>query len=197
MHPEDSARKIICDSIDSLTEVLESLPLSAAQASQLMTNSLLSDGKVVTCANGNSATLASFLTASLMNRHEHERPSLPSINLVSDTSTITAISRDSNYNDIFSKQIRTLCYTNDILIALTEDGNCANVIQAVQAAHDKEMTVIIFSGKDGGHISSLLHPEDIEIRITSNSNPRIQEGHLLAINTICALIDQQIFGVGM
>ncbi|WP_250656820.1 SIS domain-containing protein [Alkalimarinus coralli] len=196
MHPEDNARKIICDSIDSLTDILETLPVSVTDASQLMVNCLLNDGKVIVCANGSSAPLASFITTSLMNRHEHERPGLPAINLSSNISTITAITRDSNYNDIFSKQIRAIGHTKDILIVLTEDGNCANVIQAIQAAHDKEMKIVALTGKDGGHLSSLLHPEDIEIRVTSNSGARIQEGHLLAINTTCSLIDQQIFGVG-
>ena len=197
MHPEDSARKIICESIDALTDILEALPLSVSDASQAMVNSLLNDGKIVICANGSSTPLASFLATSLMNRHEHERPGLPAINLSASASMITAISKDSNYNDVFSKQIRALGHSNDILLAFTEDGSCANIIQAIQAAHDKEMNVIVLSGKDGGHIASLQHPEDIEIRITSDSNARIKEGHLLAINTICSLIDQQIFGVGL
>lgn len=196
MHPEDTARKIICDSIDSLTDILETLPQSVTAASQVMVNCLLNDGKVLVCANGNSAPLASFLTTSLMNRHEHERPGLPAINLSSNISTITAISRDSNYNDIFSKQIRAIGQSKDTLIVLTEDGNCANAIQAIQAAHDKEMKIVALTGADGGHLSSLLQPEDVEVRITSNSGARIQEGHLLAINSICSLIDQQIFGVG-
>ena len=197
MHPEDSARKIICESIDSLTDILESLPLSVSNASQLMVNSLLSDGKIVICGNGSSAPLAGFLASSLMTRHEHERPGLPAIDLCSNASLITTISKDSSYNDIFSKQIRALGHSNDTLVAFTEDGNCANIIQAIQAAHDKEMNIVILSGKDGGHIASLQHPEDIEIRITSDSSARIKEGHLLSINTICSLIDQQIFGVGL
>jgi D-sedoheptulose 7-phosphate isomerase len=131
-----------------------------------------------------------------MNRHEHERPGLPAINLSSNISTITAISRDSNYNDIFSKQIRAIGQSKDTLVVLTEDGNCANAIQAIQAAHDKEMNIVALTGVDGGHLASLLQPEEVEIRITSNSGARIQEAHLLAINTICSLIDQQIFGVG-
>ena len=197
MHPEDSARTIICESIDALTDILESLPLSVSNASQAIVNCLLNDGKIVICANGSSTPLASFLASNLMNRHEHERPGLPAINLATAASMITAISKDSNYNDIFSKQIRALGNPNDTLVAFTEDGNCANIIQAIQAAHDKEMNVIVLSGKDGGHIASLQHPEDIEIRITSNSSARIKEGHLLAINTVSSLIDQQIFGVGL
>ncbi len=108
MHPEDSARKIICESIDSLTDILEELPLSVSNASQLMVNSLLSDGKIVICANGSSTPLASFFTSSLMTRHEHERPGLPAIDISSNAPLITSISKESNYNDIFSIQIRAL-----------------------------------------------------------------------------------------
>ena len=103
--------------------------------------------------------------------------------------------RDSyHYNEIFSKQIRALGNNGDVLLAISTSGNSANVIQAIQAAHDREMHVVVLSGKDGGDIASILQPEDIEIRVPSDVTARIQEVHLLAIHCLCDLIDLQLFG---
>ena len=67
-------------------------------------------------------------------------------------------------------------------------------MQAIQAAHDREMLVVALTGRDGGAMASLLLPEDVEIRVPARSTARIQEVHLLAIHCLCDLIDRQLFG---
>ncbi len=101
---------------------------------------------------------------------------------------------DYSYNEIFSKQIRALGNSGDILLAISTSGMSANVIQAIQAAHDREMRVVALTGKDGGDMSAILQPDDIEIRVPSDTTARIQEVHLLAIHCLCDLIDWQLFG---
>ncbi len=112
--------------------------------------------------------------------------------LTTDSSTITSIANDYSYNEVFSKQIRALGQPGDVLLAISTSGNSANVIQAIQAAHDREMLVVALTGRDGGGMASLLLPEDVEIRVPSTA--RIQEVHLLAIHCLCDLIDRQLFG---
>ena len=107
---------------------------------------------------------------------------------------ITAIANDYSYNEVFSKQIRALGQPGDVLLAISTSGNSANVIQAIQAAHDREMTVVALTGRDGGNMVSLLLPEDVEIRVPSRVTARIQEVHLLSIHCLCDLIDRQLFG---
>ena len=99
-----------------------------------------------------------------------------------------------SYNEVFSKQIRALGQPGDVLLAISTSGNSANVIQAIQAAHDREMTVVALTGRDGGGMASLLLPEDVEIRVPARVTARIQEVHLLAIHCLCDLIDRQLFG---
>ena len=82
----------------------------------------------------------------------------------------------------------------DVLLAITTSGNSANIIQAIQAAHDREMIVVALTGRDGGGMASLLLPEDVEIRVPAQVTARIQEVHLLAIHCLCDLIDSQLFG---
>ena len=95
---------------------------------------------------------------------------------------------------MFSKQIRALGQPGDVLLAISTSGNSANIIQAIQAAHDREMIVVAMTGRDGGGMASLLLPEDVEIRVPSLVTARIQEVHLLAIHCLCDLIDSQLFG---
>ncbi len=182
------------DSIETKQMAMEMLAPSIEEASVCMVNSLLSGGKILSCGNGGSAGDAQHFSSELLNRFERERPSLPAIALTTDSSTITSIANDYHYNEIFSKQIRALGNNGDVLLAISTSGNSANVIQAIQAAHDREMHVVVLSGKDGGDIASILQPEDIEIRVPSDVTARIQEVHLLAIHCLCDLIDLQLFG---
>jgi len=182
-------------SIEAKAKAKEELPATIAVAGEAMVQSLLNEGKILTCGNGGSAGDAQHFSSELLNRFERERPALPAIALTTDSSTITSIANDYSYNEVFSKQIRALAQPGDILLAVSTSGNSPNILQAVQAAHDRETKVIAMTGKDGGDVARLLHPEDVEIRVPSMSTARIQEVHLLIIHALCDLIDGQLFGI--
>ena len=186
--------KLFHDSIDTKVKASEVLPNIIAAAGQVMVSALLNDGKILSCGNGGSAGDAQHFSSELLNRFERERPSLPAIALTTDSSTVTSIANDYSYNEIFSKQIRALGTDRDVLLAISTSGNSANVIQAIQAAHDRGMRVVALTGRDGGNMASLLHPEDVEIRVPAHSTARIQEVHLLTIHCLCDFIDRQLFG---
>ena len=157
-------------------------------------HSLLNEGKLLIAGNGISAANAQVLCASLSNRFERERPGLPAITLGSDFTTQTSIANDYSYNEIFAKQIRALGRPGDCLILFTTSGNPNNLVQAVAAAHERDMNVFVFSGRDGGYVASVLDANDLELRVPVNSRARIHEVHLLSIFCLCDLIDQQLFG---
>ena len=181
------------DSIDAKIRAADSLPPLIADAAELMVQSLLSEGKILACGNGGSAGDAQHFVSELLNRFERERPSLPALSLCADSQTITSIAIDSSFNEIYSKQIRALGQQGDILLAFSTTGLCPNVVQAIQAAHDRDLHIIALTGKDGGDMARLLHPEDIEIRVPANDGPRIQEVHTLVIHCLCDLIDEYLF----
>lgn len=181
-------------SIETKKQALQTLPPSIEQASLLIVNALLNDGKILACGNGGSAGDAQHFSSEMLNRFERERPSLPALALTTDSSTITSIANDYSYEEVFSKQIRALGQAGDILLAISTSGNSANVIQAIHAAHDRNMQVIALTGRDGGAMAPILLPDDTEIRVPSNVTARIQEVHLLIIHCLCDLIDRQLFG---
>ena len=182
------------ESIEAKMQSGESLAPLIVGASQVIVNALLNEKKVLTCGNGIAAAQAQIFTSCLINRFEHERPSLPALSLGADLTTQTAIASDYSYNDIYAKQVRSLGQAGDVLLLLTTSGNSSNLLQAISAAHDKEMHVIALTGRDGGDTAALLDAHDIELRAQISSTHRIHEVHLLTLFCLCDLIDQQLFG---
>ena len=182
------------DSISTKQLAADVLAEPISRAAQMVTQCFLDGGKILSCGNGGSAGDAQHFSSEKLNRFEMERPGLPAIALATDSSTVTSIANDYDYNLIFSKQVTALGQAGDILLAISTSGNSANVNQAIDAAHDREMTVIALSGKSGGDMTSRLSLNDIEIRVPSESTARIQEVHLLVIHCICDLVDHQLLG---
>jgi D-sedoheptulose 7-phosphate isomerase len=187
-------RALFADSMETKAQAAEVLPESIAAAGQRMVESLLNGGKILSCGNGGSAGDSQHFSSELLNRFERERPSLPAVALTTDSSTLTSIANDYSYNEIYSKQIRALGQAGDVLLGISTSGNSANVIQAIQAAHDRGMVVVAMTGRDGGKIAPLLNGSDVELRVPAQSTARIQEVHLVIIHALCDHIDRQLFG---
>ena len=182
------------DSIQTKQQALQVLPDIIAYAGQVITNSLINNGKILACGNGGSAGDAQHFAAELLNRFERERPPLPAIALTTDTSTLTSIANDYHFDEVFSKQVTALGQPGDILLAITTSGQSPNIVRAIEAAHDRELIVIALTGKEGGKAALSLTDQDIEIRVPADSTARIQEVHLLALHALCDLIDTHLFG---
>ncbi|WP_286239717.1 SIS domain-containing protein [Neptuniibacter halophilus] len=165
-----------------------------AHAGELLLHCLVNENKILCSANGASSSLGQHFTTLLMNRFRHERPGLPAINLNSDGATLSAICEDSSFMDTQAKQIHALGQPGDILLLITPHGRSSNLVQAIQAAHDREMTVIVLNGSDGGDITALLSPEEIEICIPSDEQSLVHHAQLLVVHALCDLIDYQLFG---
>src|SRR3990167_7300150 len=186
-------KQIFNDSIQTQITAADTLSEVIAKAAELMVESLLNNHKILCCGNGGSAADAQHFSAEMLNRFEAERPSLPAIALTTDTSTITSIANDYHFNEIFSKQIKALGQPGDVLLAISTSGNSKNVVEAIVAAHHRQMHVIAMTGRNGGDIPPLLNASDIEIRIPSESTARIQETHGIVIHCLCDIIDKQLF----
>ena len=194
MDPLTRVRDHFAESIATKQTSAEVLAESIAAAGRVMSDALLSDGKILSCGNGGSAADSQHFSSELLNRFEMERPGLPAVALTTDSSTVTSIANDYHYDQIFSKQVTALGQAGDVLLAISTSGNSENVNQAIDAAHDRDMTVIALDGKSGGEMAERLSLNDVEIRVPSDSTARIQEVHLLAIHCICDLVDHQLLG---
>jgi len=174
---------------DTAAAVLPQLAL----ASRHLAAALKAGHKVLACGNGGSAADSQHFAAELTGRYERERPGLAGIALTTDTSALTAIGNDYSYDVVFSKQVQALGAPGDILLAISTSGNSGNVIKAIEAAHEKKMSVIALTGKDGGKIAPLLRDQDVELRVQAKVTARIQEVHLVFLHCLCDAIDEILY----
>jgi D-sedoheptulose 7-phosphate isomerase len=190
---EQRVKKHFFDSIETKQKAAETLSEDIVRAIKLMHQALSSEKKILACGNGGSAADAQHFAAELVGRFERERRELPAIALSTDSSILTAIANDYSYEVIFSKQVKALGQAGDVLLGISTSGNSANVIAAIEAAHLKGMSVIAFTGKDGGKIKNILKNSDVHLCVPAERTARIQETHLLLLHCLCDGVDHLMF----
>lgn len=193
-NPEFLINSMFAEHMENAGHTAAELGPAITAAADTLVHSLLSDAKILLCANGSANCLTQYFCTSLLNRFDQDRPALPAMNLGADATTFSAVCRDNRFNETFSRQIRALGKEGDTLFVLVDDGHKANLIQAIQAAHDRGMKVVVLSAKEKTDITSLLHPDDHEIALHNLPPHQATSVFMLVMNGLCALIDQKIFG---
>jgi D-sedoheptulose 7-phosphate isomerase len=173
---------------------MEALAVPIAATVDTMFAALANGNKILACGNGGSAADAQHFAAELIGRFERERPGLPALALTTDASVLTAVANDYAYDQVFAKQVRALGQPGDVLLAITTSGDSANVLAAIEEAHEREMIVVALTGKGGGKVNETLADTDIHLCVPSERTARIQEVHLLAIHCLCDGIDAMLLG---
>jgi D-sedoheptulose 7-phosphate isomerase len=183
------------DSANTKLNAIDLMAAPIAAAIETLTSCLINGGKILACGIGGSAGDAQHFAAELIGRFEAERQELAAIALTTDSSILTAVGNDYGFNYIFSRQVRGLGHAGDVLLAISTSGNSGNVIEAIKAAHEHDMTVIALTGKGGGQIGEMLADSDIHLCVPADRTARIQETHLLVIHCLCDGIDALLLGV--
>jgi D-sedoheptulose 7-phosphate isomerase len=148
-------------------------------------------GKVLFCGNGGSAADAQHLAAELSGRFYFDRPPLPAEAAHVNTSFLTAVANDYSFEEAYARYIRSCGKKGDMVIGLSTSGNSANIVRALEAAHELDMITVAFTGETGGKLNTMV---DFLINIPSNDTPRIQESHILLGHIICELVETELFG---
>jgi D-sedoheptulose 7-phosphate isomerase len=191
---EQRIQQHFIDSADLKYQAAQVLSKPIADAVQAVLACVTNGGKVLACGNGGSAADAQHFSAEFVGRFERERPELGAIALTTDSSILTAVGNDYNFNSIFSRQVRALGQPGDVLLAITTSGNSANVLEAIEAAHEREMVVIGLTGRNGGKMNNVLRDTDVHICVPHERTARIQEVHILVLHCICDAVDHQLLG---
>jgi D-sedoheptulose 7-phosphate isomerase len=182
------------EGIELRRKMAETMPAAIARAGAALAEALKGGKKALACGNGGSAADSQHFAAEIVGRFERERPGMPAIALTVDTSALTAIANDYDWESVFAKQVQALGQAGDVLLAISTSGNSKNVIEAIRAAHEKNMVVIALTGRDGGAMAKMLGPADHHLNVAHPRTMRIQEIHLLAIHCLCEVVDNVIFG---
>ena len=173
--------------LDSSQKTLENIGLNIEIAAKICVDCLKKGNKILIFGNGGSAADAQHIAAEIVGRYKVERKGLPAIALTTDTSVLTSIGNDFGFEHLFDRQVQALANKNDVLIGISTGGTSKNVISALKLGKSNGCKVIGFSGKSGGDFNNIC---DINLVVSSEDTPRIQEIHILIGHIICHLIDQ-------
>ena len=189
---QERIKACFTESIQTQIAAAEALPDAISRAAMTLVQSLLNGNKILCCGNGTSAANAQHFAASMINRFETERPSLPAIALNTDNVVLTAIANDRLHDEVYAKQVRALGHAGDVLLAISTRGNSRDIVKAVEAAVTRDMTIVALTGYDGGGHHSFHSPAKFQSD-PSHRSARIQEMHMLTVNCLCDLIDNTLF----
>lgn len=167
----------------------ESLP-KLIEAIHLIVSCFESGHKLLFFGNGGSAADAQHLAAEFVNRYLLDRPALPAIALTTDTSILTSISNDTDFSNIFSRQLMAIGKEGDIAIGITTSGNSPNILRAFEIAKRMGIKTIALVGRDGGEVTKVA---DLSLLVPSYSTPRIQETHILIGHILCEMVEALLF----
>jgi D-sedoheptulose 7-phosphate isomerase len=182
------------EGIELRRRMADTMPREIARAGSALAEALQSGRKALACGNGGSAADSQHFAAEIVGRFERERPGMPAIALTVDTSAITAIANDYDFDRVFSRQVEALGQAGDVLLAISTSGNSKNVMEAVKAAQSKGMVVIALTGRDGGAMARMLSPRDFHLNVAHPRTMRVQEIHLLVVHCLCEVVDNLIHG---
>ena len=183
------------DSADLKYQCAQALAPMVEAATVAVLASVTGGGKVLSCGNGPSAAAAQHFAASFVGRYDRERPELAAFSLSADAAVLTGIANDFDARSIFARQVRALGHAGDLLLALSTSGNSANMIAAVEAAHERDMTVVALTGARGGRLAQLLRDTDVHVCVPHDVPARILEVHHLVLHCICDGVDAQLLGL--
>jgi D-sedoheptulose 7-phosphate isomerase len=170
----------------TIAAIEQSLQPAIEKCAELLVETLRNGKKILICGNGGSAADAQHIAAEFVGRYETERRSLPAIALTTDTSALTALANDYNFERIFARQIEALAAEGDCLIAISTSGNSPNVIAAVMEARKRGAKIIGMTGANGKKLASL---SDACILVPSQRTARIQEAHITIAHIWCEIVD--------
>jgi len=161
-----------------------------AEAARILAAALQKGGKILLFGNGGSAADAQHLAAEFVNRFRIERPPLAALALTTDTSVLTSIANDYDFQEVFAKQIRALARSDDAALGLSTSGNSPNVVRGLDAAREMGLVTLALSGGDGGPVARAA---DLALVVPSLNPPRIQEVHITLGHVLCDLVDFLLF----
>lgn len=184
--------RIIKDSIEVKEGLLKDAELHETILSvvDVICEAFQRGNRVMFCGNGGSAADAQHLAAELSGRFYKDRKALPAEALHCNTSYLTAVANDYDYDSIYSRLVDGTMKAGDILIGISTSGNSKNIVKAFEVANGKNIITISLTGVHGGLLKNL---SNYCLVVSSNDTPRIQESHILLGHIICELVESKLF----
>jgi D-sedoheptulose 7-phosphate isomerase len=191
---EQRIQQHFIDSADLKYQSAQTLCKPVEAAIQALLACVTSGGKVMACGHGASATLAQHFATLFVGRFERERPELAALALNADGAVLTAIVRGDEAAQVFARQVRALGQAGDVLLVISIAGQEASLLRAIDAAHERDMTVLALTGQGGGPVGQALRETDVQVCVPHERMARIHEVQTLVLHCLCDGVDTQLLG---
>ncbi len=188
---KDQIKNELTTHIKVIEEIISEQIEDIEKATEIIIDCYKNDGKVVLFGNGGSAADAQHLAGEFVGKFKLERKSLPAIALTTNTSILSAIANDYDFDRVFERQVESMVVSKDVVIGISTSGNSENVIRGILKAKEKGAKTVALTGRSGGQLKERV---DILLNIPSDDTPRIQEGHITIGHIICGLVESGLFG---
>lgn len=160
---------------------------------EITANALGAGRKLLLAGNGGSAGDAQHIAGEFIGRLNYDRAPAAAIALTTDTSVLTGVANDYGYDRVFERQILGLGRAGDVFIAISTSGRSPNLLRAIDAARQKQLAVVGFTGRTGGEMASRC---DLCLYAASDSTQLIQQIHITAGHIVCGLVEERLFPRG-
>jgi len=175
---------------DVYAQMADNLVEPIARAAEMLIQALRAGRRVYVIGNGGSAAQAQHIAGEFIGRFLKDRSPLPCVALTTDTSVLTAVANDYEFETAFARQVDALVGEGDVLWLLSTSGTSGNILKAASAAARRGAKLLAMTGRTGGKLKELC---DVTLCVPADSSPPVQEGHLALIHILCGLVEQALF----
>lgn len=189
---EQRIQQHFIDSADLKYQSAQGLEAPISAAVQAMLACITGGGKILACGAGVSATQAQMFTALCVGGFERDRPELAALALTSDGGYLGQGTQPSVH--YLARQVRALGQAGDVLLVLTVSGNEAALLEALDAAHERDMMAVALTGNTGGNLATRMREMDVLVCVPHERAARVRETHALVLHCLCDGIDTQLLG---
>jgi len=185
---KEEIESVIRESI-KMKEKMLAISEEIASAANILISALKEGNKIIIFGNGGSAADAQHIAAEMVGRFEKDHRALPAIALTTNTSILTSIGNDFDFNSIFTRQLESICRQGDVVIAISTSGRSPNILEGINTAKKLGAHTIGLSGGDGGKMKEIV---DLCLIVPSDRTARIQEGHITIGHILCQLVEKEV-----
>lgn len=192
---EQQIQQHFIDSADLKYQSAQALSAPISAAVQALLACITGGGKILVCGSGASAGQAQTFASLCVSGFERDRPELAAVALTSESGFLGSLAGSANLsNHYIARQVRALGQASDVLLLISITGQETSMLEAVDAAHERDMMVVTLSGHTGGALAGRMRETDVLICVPHERAARVREAHDLVLNCLCDGVDTQLLG---
>ena len=148
-----------------------------------------SSGTIFFMGNGGSASDCQHIVAELVGRFKINSQPFPALSLSDNIASITAISNDFSFDEVFARQLSALVKPKDLVVGISTSGKSVNVLNGLEVANQMLAKSVLITG---AHKKLRSKHVDYRVEMPSYDTARIQECYMFLFHCICEYVEAKL-----